>query len=201
MIGLKTNVSSGEFELDDEQFQKAMDKGFDEVVRLFTTTGSSNNTAITMGRNTKDTKSGNYNLEEVDATHYRIQLQGSSTWFQSDARTGDIVTFSDGLAKGLSLTAPAGSGSATFSFSKGLAAVLDQTITSLNDADEGLIFLKQESWKRGIKNSDQRVEKMQERVEKYRTRLVKQFSAMEQAISAMQSQGSQMTSAMSYYSS
>lgn len=202
LIGLKTDTASGEYRIDDEMFNKALDSGFDEVVRLFTTTGVSDNPGISMGRTTKDTKSGAYILEEVDAQHFRIQLQGSSEWFVSDTRTGEIISFSDGPAKGLSLTAPAGSigeGSATFSFSKGLAAILDESINKLTDGTEGTVALRQDSWRRSMKYADERILKLEDRIEKYRLRLVKQFSAMEQAMSQMQAQGSQLTASSFLY--
>ncbi len=202
LIGLKTDTATGEYKIDDEMFKKALDKGFDEVVRLFTTTGVSSNSGISLGRSTKDTKSGVYILEEVDAQHFRIQLQGSSEWFVSDARTGEIITFSDGPAKGLSLTAPAGSigeGTATFSFSKGLAAILDEAVNKLTDGSEGTVALRQESWRRSMKYADERITKLEERIENYRLRLVKQFTAMEQAMSQMQSQGSQLTTSSFLY--
>lgn len=202
LIGLKTDTATGEYKIDDAMFKKALDKGFDEVVRLFTTTGVSDNPAISMGRTTNDTKSGAYILEEVDAQHFRIQLQGSSEWYVSDARTGEIITFSDGPAKGLSLTAPAGSiggGSATFTFSKGLATILDESINKLTDGTEGTVALRQESWRRSMKSADDRILKLEDRIEKYRLRLVKQFSAMEQAISQMQAQGSQLNTSSFLY--
>ena len=203
LIGLKTDTATGEYKIDDEMFKKALDKGFDEVVRLFTTTGVSDNSGISMGRSTKDTKSGVYILEEIDSQHFRIQLQGSSEWFVSDARTGEIITFSDGPAKGLSLTAPQGSiggGSATFTFSKGLATILDEVVNKLTDGTEGTVALRQESWRRSMKYADDRILKLEDRIEKYRIRLVKQFSAMEQAMSQMQAQGSQLTASSFLYS-
>ena len=203
LIGLKTDTATGEYKIDDEMFKKALDKGFYEVVRLFTTTGVSDNSGISMGRSTKDTKSGVYILEEIDSQHFRIQLQGSSEWFVSDARTGEIITFSDGPAKGLSLTAPQGSiggGSATFTFSKGLATILDEVVNKLTDGTEGTVALRQESWRRSMKYADDRILKLEDRIEKYRLRLVKQFSAMEQAMSQMQAQGSQLTASSFLYS-
>jgi flagellar capping protein FliD len=202
LIGLKTDTATGEYKIDDEMFKKALDNGFDEVVRLFTTTGVSNSPGISLGRSTKDTQSGVYTLEEIDGQHFRIQLQGSSEWYISDARNGEIITFSDGPAKGLSLTAPAGSigeGSATFTFSKGLAAILEENIQKLTDGAEGTVALRQESWRRSMKYADERILKLEDRIEKYRLRLVQQFSAMEQAISQMNMQGNQLTASSFLY--
>ncbi|HEX3018884.1 MAG TPA: flagellar filament capping protein FliD [Chitinispirillaceae bacterium] len=202
LIGLKTDTSNGEYTIDDEMFKKALGKGFDEVVRLFSTTGVSDNAGIIMGKNTKDTKSGIYTLEEVDSQHYRIQLQGSSDWITSDARIGEIISFSDGPAKGLSLTAPAGTlgtGSATFTFSKGLAQLIDENVNKLTNTTDGTVVTRQESWRRSIKYSDDRIDKLNERIEKYRLRLVKQFSDMEQAMSKMKTQGSSLSTSSFLY--
>ena len=106
-------------------------------------------------------------------------MQGSSEWYISDARNGEIITFSDGPAKGLSLTAPAGTigeGSATFTFSKGLAAILEENIQKLTDGAEGTVALRQESWRRSMKYADERILKLEDRIEKYRLRLVQQLA-------------------------
>jgi len=202
MLGLKTDTQSGELQIDSDMFKKAIDTNFDDVVRLFTTTGTSTNPAISMGRQTADTKAGNYILEEIDSEHFRIQLQGDSNWYISDARVGEIISFSDGPAKGLSLTAAVGSigsGTATFSLSKGLASILDENITKLTDAREGLVTLRQDAWRRDIKYADERIDKLNDRIENYRLRLVKQFSDMEQALNNLQTQSSQMLSSLSWY--
>ena len=200
MVGLKTNTSTGEYEIDGEMFNKALEKGFEDVVNLFTTVGNSDNPNVILGRSTKDTKSGKYSVEEVDSQFLRIQLQGSTEWYTSDARKGDIVSFSNGPAMGLSLTASTGSigtGSTNFTFSKGLTTLLDEAISNLNDSHDGMVSLRQETWRRGIDMSNDRIEDMNARIDSYRERLVKQFSKMEQAMSQMQSQSSNMMSQLS----
>ena len=198
MVGLKTDTATGEYTINDEKFKEALEKGLDEVMRLFTTTGFSENSAVTLGRNTADTTSGKYRIEEVDANHFRIQLAGSSEWFTSDTREGDIISFSSGPAKGMMLTAPAGAvgTGVAFTFQKGLSGLIDEGINSLTDSREGLVSMRQESWRKSIQYSDERITKLEDRIEKYRLRLVKQFSDMEQAMSLLQSQSSKMLSSL-----
>lgn len=201
MVGLKTDTTSGEYVLDEEAFKKALETNLDEVIRLFSTTGVSENTGVTLGRSTKDTTSGKYVIEEVDDMHLRIRLEGGSEWFISDAREGDIITFSEGPAKGLSLTAPSGtlSTSTVFTLQKGLSELLELEINKLTDSREGLVSLRQESWRKNMQYSDDRILRLEERIEKYRLRLVRQFSDMEQAMSRLQSQSTNLLSALSAF--
>jgi flagellar hook-associated protein 2 len=202
MLGIETNSDNGKLELDSEKFQEALSTSFDEVVKFFSKTGFSDNADITFGRSTSNTQSGVYYLEEVDATHLRIRREGESTWYTSNARSGGIVTFSDGPAEGLSLTAPEGSigagNTATFTFSKGLATSVDELVGSMTDSSSGVVALRQESWQRSIRSADDRIERLETRIENYRLRLVKQFSAMEQTLNQLQSQSSNMMSALGY---
>ena len=203
MLGLKTDTKTGEYSLDSEMFDNALNTNLDEVMNLFTKFGTSDNSNIVFGRSTLETKEGKYVLEEVDEDHLRIKLEGTSEWFISDARRGEIISFSDGLVKGLSLTAPNGSigdgNTATFTFSKGLGTVLDEAIQKLTDSSEGMIALRQESWRRNIQSTDDRVLRMNERVEKYRDRLIKQFSNMEVAMNQMQAQTLNMLNSLGMY--
>ncbi|MBN1603135.1 MAG: flagellar filament capping protein FliD [Chitinispirillaceae bacterium] len=204
MVGLKTDTQTGEFRIDDEMFKKAIDTDLENVIKMFTTNGLSDNRAVTLGRSTIDTTAGNYIIEEVDAEHFRIRLEDSEEWFTSETRVSDIMTFADGPAKGLSINAPAGSlgvgNTAQFSLIKGLASVLDESINKLDDSRDGLIAMRQESLRKSINYADDKIANLEDRIERYRLRLVKQFSAMEQAMSQMQSQSANMINSLSYTS-
>jgi flagellar capping protein FliD len=199
MFGVKSDAQSGEMSLDSAQFSKALNGNFDEVVRFFVTTGISDNKNIALGRFTKDTQSGNYSLQEPDASHFQIQFGSDPTWYVSDARSGDIVTFSSGPANGLSITAAAGTigaGSATFTFAKGLGDRISELIDGLNDPGNGMITQHQSSLQDSIKSTNDRIGVMQKRVNDYHDRLVMQFTAMEQAMQAMRNQQANMLSAL-----
>jgi Flagellar capping protein len=200
MIGVKSDAQTGEMSIDQTQFTKALTNNFDEVEHIFVTTGISDNKNITLGRNTKTTQSGMYTLNEPDAEHFNIQLAGDPTWYTSDSRNGDIITFSSGPAQGLSITAPSGtigtSNSATFTFSKGLGDRLSELVDNFNDSNSGLIATHQNSLQDQMKDADSRITMLQTRVNDYHDGLVKQFAAMEQALSTMKSQYAQMASAL-----
>ena len=200
MIGVNSDPSTGNLSIDQTQFTKALTTSFDQVERMFVTSGVSDNKNITFGRNTKTTQSGAYTLNEPDADHLSIQLPGGSTWYTSDQRVGDIITFSSGPASGLSITSPAGTigagNSATFTFSMGLADQLSNLIDNFNDPSSGLIATHQNSLQDQITDANSRVTDLQTRVNDYHDGLVKQFAAMEEALNTMKSQEAQMMSAL-----
>ncbi len=204
MFGVKSDSATGEMSLEEDQFTKAMTNNFDEAVRFFVTTGVSDNKNISLGRFTKDTRSGNYTLKQVNADYLQIQFGSDATWYTSDARVGDIVTFSTGSAKGLSITAAAGvigSGSAMFTFSKGLGDRLSELVDNMSDPENGMITIRQNSLTSSIDSANERMDAMQKRVNDYHDRLVKQFAAMEEALLTMQNQQANMLSALGWTSS
>jgi len=205
MVGLKTDTANGELTVDSAMFDKALTEKYDEVVNLFVTVGTSDNNGVVLGTSTKDTKSGNYVFEEVDDNRFQARLATGSTWYTSESRTGEIVSWEDGPLKGLSITAPTGvigtGNSATFTMSKGLSAIIDEAITSMSDPHDGLIAMRTESYTRSMSRTDDKISQLEERIEKYRIRLVNQFSAMEQALSKLQSQSTNMLSQLGQTSS
>ena len=203
MIGMKTDVTTGEFTLDKTIFKEALTESFEDVKNLFITRGYSDNSEIVMGTYSDDTSDGVYSLNEmVDGIHYEIQrtLPNPGPWYQSEPRMGDIVTFKNGPATGLSITAPAGSGGATFVFSKGLSGHLDELVKRLTDSQDGVITMRQESWTKAQERADDRILTLENRIESYRLRLVKEYAAMEQTLNQMQSQSANMMSQLGYYS-
>jgi flagellar hook-associated protein 2 len=201
MLGLKTDTQSGEFKIDDAMFKKAIDTDLENVIKMFTTTGASDNHSVTLGRSTKDTTAGTYIVEEVDSEHFRIRTEGSTEWVTSESRVGDVLTFSEGPAKGLSINAIEGSigtgNTAQFTLTKGLSSALGESIDKLNDSRDGLIAMRQDSLKKSINHADDRITNLEDRIERYRLRLVKQFSDMEQAMSQMQSQSTNLINSLS----
>ncbi len=203
MVGLKTDPQSGEFQIDADKFKKAIDTDLESVMKMFTTSSTSPNKSVVLGRATKDTTAGTYEVEEVDSSFFRIRIAGSSEWTTSESRVGGVITFNEGPAKGLSLEAAAGSigdGLTTqFTLVKGLSTVLEESINKLNDTHDGLIAMRQESLKKSINYADDKITNLEDRIERYRLRLVKQFSDMEQAMSTMQTQSANMINAVSSF--
>lgn len=200
MFGLKTDTSTGQMKLDEDMFDKGVATHYNDLLGIFNKIGVSDSTAVSYGRSTIDTSAGKYEIEEADSEHVQIRLSGSSDWYTSDTRSGDIVTFSDGPAKGLSLTVASGSlngATATFTFSKGLGLFLDEAIDKFNDSGTGTIAMRKNSIQGEIDRKNTRVEKLNDQIERYRERLTKQYAALEEAVSTLNSQTSSIISQFS----
>jgi flagellar capping protein FliD len=198
-IGLKTDPTTGQMSIDSDTFKNAVTKNFDGFERLFVTTGISDNKTVTYGRSTDATKSGKYTLRETDPNFLQIRLSGDSTWYTSNARMGDVVTFSSGPASGLSITAPSGilgGVDTAFTFQTGLSDTLQNICNKITDSSAGSIATHTDSLNTLIKDTNDHIATMQTSVDDYKTRLQKQFSDMEQALQKMKSQYSQMASAL-----
>jgi len=193
-VGVKINSKTGEYEIDKDKMKEAMAKDYDAFVSLFITKADSSNASIQFGRSSANTQEGEYELREVGGT-FEIRRKGDATW-TAGTRSGDIVSFGDGAAKGLMITAPVGSGDGALIFSKGLAGKIDEKVKQLTDYENGVINKKKESLNDRIRTIDSRIEMTQRRVDAYRDRLVLQFAAMENTIKMLQSQQSAMLAQM-----
>jgi flagellar capping protein FliD len=204
MIGVKTDSQTGEMSIDGDMFTKAISNNYDEFTRLFVTTGVSDNKTIAYGRSTTDTQSGKYTLRESDPDHVQIQIDGAATWYTSDSRVGDVVTFSDGPAKGLSMTIPSaslGGADTAFTYSKGLGDRLRYLADSMTAAGTGTIVTHQDSLQSLMKDADTRIDELQRSVDAYHDRLTKQFAAMEEMLNSLKTQSANMLSALGQTSS
>lgn len=199
-IGIKTNTDTGRYELDKEIFQEALEDNFDEIVSMFVTEGYTDNANVVFGRKDDNTQEGVYDLVEDAATGtYTMTLRGGDGTTYTASRQDEVIHFSDGPAKGMYLTAKAGSGNATVTFSKGLAGRLTSLVDSLTESETGTLATRRKSMNNRISSYSDMAEAMERRVDAYNNRLVKEFAAMEQTMSLLQSQSGAMMSQLGYY--
>jgi flagellar capping protein FliD len=198
-IGLTTDPTTGQMSIDSTAFASAVTQNFDQFERLFVTSGISDNKNVVYGRSTDATQSGSYTLRETDPNTLQIQLAGDSTWYTSNARMGDVVTFGSGPASGLSITSPSGilgGVDTNFTFQSGLSDTLQNLCNSITDSDTGQIANHVDSLNTQIADANSRISTMQENVDDYRTQLTNQFAAMEEALMTMKNQYASMASAL-----
>jgi flagellar capping protein FliD len=200
-LGVQTDPDTGQMSIDSTTFQSVATKSFDEFQRLFVTDGICSNKDVTYGRSTDTTSSGAYTLHEdaSDPDHVQIQIAGDSTWYTSDSRIGDVVTFSSGPASGLSITSPSGilvGQDATLTFQSGLSDILNNICANITDGSTGTIANHVDSLNSLMSDANDRITTMQTHVDDYRTQLQNQFAAMEEALQSMKSQYNQMASAL-----
>ncbi|MFP4521709.1 MAG: flagellar filament capping protein FliD [Fibrobacterota bacterium] len=187
MIGIESD-KTGSFSLDSSRFEEVISEDFDNVVKLFTTGGYSDNTNVTLGRSTDQTQDGVY---QIDTDNDTITIDGST---YAGTRSGEILKFNDGPAKGLSVTAASGNGVVEFNFTNGIAGNIDNFIETITDSVDGILKTKTDSINTQIKRYNERIDKLERHVENYRQTLIRQFTAMEESMSTMQSQGQNMLS-------
>ncbi len=198
-IGVKTNTTTGRYELDRTKFQEALEDNFDEIVSIFVTEGYTNNSSVVFGTKSDDTQEGVYDLVEAADGTYTLSLQeGGDTAAYTASRQSDVLIFSDGPAKGMYLTAKAGSGDATVTFSKGLAGRLTELVDSMTESETGTLATRKTSMNRRISSYRDMEDAMKRRVDAYSNRLVKEFAAMEQTMSLLQSQSTAMMNQLGY---
>jgi flagellar hook-associated protein 2 len=186
-VGITTNGSTGFLEMDKEEFEKAIKTDFDGVRRLFASSGYSDNPNHELGRFTKDTVAGIYN---VDADS---NIMGGVT----GTRIGKVLTGGEGNTKGLSIEAEAGTGSGTFTFSRGLASKMNLFYEVSNDYVDGIFKQTTEAYDTRIDRFDQRINDMQDRVDRFRASLIKEYAALEQSVQRLNSQSSAFQAQMS----
>lgn len=205
-LGVNTDPDTGQMSIDSTTFTTAVSQDFTDFQRLFVTGGISSNPNVAYGRSTDTTNSGTYTLSDyvdpntgdVDPNYMQIQLAGDSNTYTSDARFGDVVTFSSGPASGLSITAPAGilnGQPATFTFQMGMSDVLNNICNNITE-DNGTIANHVDSLNSMMSDANDQISTMQTNVDNYRTQLQNQFAAMESALETMKSQYNQMASAL-----
>jgi len=187
-LGITTSRTTGHLEIDSEKLKEAIDTDFDGVKRLFMASGFSDNPSHEMGRYTNDTETGTY---FIDADNKLIDTdKGAGVNTANANRIGSILVSKNGDSKGLSIEAPNGSGTGSFTFVRGLASQLKRYVDQANDYADGIFKQTKEFYNNKISDYDDRIFRLEEQVESFTQRLVNEFSAMEQSMSNLQQQSS-----------
>ena len=185
-LGITTDRKTGLLTVDDDKITDAIKTDFDGVKSLFTTSGYSSNPKFEMGRyDSKNTKSGVYTID-ADASTFGVADNSSQT--AAATRAGDILLSRTGDSKGLSITAPVGSGQGTFTFVRGLASQITSYVDNAKDTVNGIFIKSDQTYQNRISEYDKRVDKLQTQVDNYKTRLTTQFAALEQSMQRLKSQ-------------
>lgn len=110
---------------------------------------------------------------------------GQSLTLDSDGNNAD------GLS--ISYTGTTTLSSATFSFSLGVAELLDRQVGFITDINDGYVTYKQESLKNSIESYDSQIENMETSLNRKMEAMINRFVAMELALSKIQSQSDWLT--------
>jgi len=202
-VGITTQ-RDGSIGVDREKLLKAIDADFEGVRRLFTVNDFSDTPGFSVGRYTKDSQAGIYDIRDISGglgTDYEVFLNGSQESLKWTLTGGNILT----LENGLSFEIPAGGGGAKVTFVRGLASQLTNFVEiakSIKVYPDGRTYLgyfkeTEKTYSDRIAEIQKRADLLQMRVDSYTNRISKQFSAMERSMANLQSQTSNMLAALS----
>lgn len=187
-IGVVTSANNdGTMMVKDDVLKKALTTDFDGVRRLFSANSYSDNPNFELGRYTKDTQTGTY---DIDANSNKLDQnrRASINTATAASRVGEVLSSNGGDSKGLSVRTGLNTGSGKFTFVRGVASQIDQWYKQANDFVNGSFKQTREGFTRQVKELDKRVETMTDRADRYKDMLVRQFSGMEQNMSRLKSQ-------------
>lgn len=189
-VGIVTSsANDGTMEVKEDKLKAALTSDFEGVRRLFTTNAYSDNPNFEMGRFTKDTKTGTYDIN-ADTNLFDRNAKSSINTGDAGTRVGEVISSNLGDSKGLSVRTGLNTGAGKFTFVRGVASQVDQWYKQASDFVNGSFKSTREGYDRQIKSYEKRVQEMTERADRYKDSLVKQFSNMEQTMSRIRSQSS-----------
>lgn len=189
-VGIVTSsANDGTMEVKEDKLKAALTTDFEGVRRLFTTNAYSDNANFELGRFTKDTKTGVYDIN-ADTNLFDRDAKSAVNNAVTGARVGEVLSSNVGDSKGLSVRTGLNTGTGKFTFVRGVASQIDQWYKQANDFVNGSFKSTREGYDRQVKSYDKRVQEMTDRADRYKDSLVKQFSNMEQTMSRIRSQSS-----------
>jgi flagellar hook-associated protein 2 len=195
-IGIITG-KDGYYTVDKSALGKALEADFEGVRKLFTANTFSDNPGFKIGRFTKDSIPGTY---EVKNNGTEIWFNGKMLEGVTSTPDGKILTTKDGLSIEI------GTGDAKLTYVRGIAAQISNFMEKANSGYydyntkrnvDGFFKQSKTTYQRRIDEIQKRVDQLEARVVNYNMRITNQFNALERSMSALQSQTSNMMSALS----
>jgi flagellar hook-associated protein 2 len=185
-IGITTG-KDGYMEVDKTKLVKALNADFEGVRRLFTSNSFSDTPGYSIGRFTKDSKAGVYEVRDDG-----VFLRGGNGENLLVSTTADILT----LKSGLCIQVPPGGGDANVTFVRGIAGQISNFVEQAKNSVDGYFKKSKKTYQARIDSIEKRVSELQTRVDRYNIRLTNQFNALERSMSTLQMQSSNMMSAL-----
>lgn len=181
---------NNKLELDSDTFQEKLQTNFQDVVRIFADSGISNNNDLVYFYSTRETQTGDYSVTITQAAGSGSSVAGTIDGIAGYGE-GDILKMQDSSSNAYGLqirymgtSAPA---FATFSFTRGIASLIESQAYALTDYIDGTVTLQEKSAQSAIDKLKEKITATEERIDQKMNLLTKQFQAMETALSKLQS--------------
>lgn len=186
--------------LDSSKFQQVLSTNFDDVVKLFTDSGTSSDSRFSLTGSGRDTRSGTYTIDISQAAGGGLNIAGKIDGWDATG-SGDILSLQNGTsgANGLSISfsgtsAPA---SATFTFSRGIASLLESAVYNMTDPVNGSVTVQKNGTQSSIDALGKKMTAMQDNIDMKMAMLKTQFVNMDAAVAQMQNMQSYLSTQIS----
>ncbi|NBB94427.1 MAG: flagellar filament capping protein FliD [Planctomycetes bacterium] len=201
-IGIEID-SDGEFSLDDDVFDAALEDNYEQVIQFIGADGRgrSDNSYVRFNSALDSTERGNYEVKAEftgsTLTAGYVRVKGETTWREADIdASSNTITGKDGNDEaGLAVTVVHdGSSSemtAEVALQDGFANAIDGLLETILDSDEGSLAIQKDSYEDAIDDLDDRIESLEARIDRKRTALEAKFSRLEATLAQLGSMTSQ----------
>lgn len=184
--------SDNKYTLDTTTFETALSTNFNEVVSLFADSGTSTSSSFQYSNSSRATVSGSYAINVSQLS----PLAGTIDGYAATAN-GDSLSLSNSAsgANGLGITYSGATApdSATFTFSRGIASLLETEVYNITDASNGQLTLQQNAAQSTIDRMNTKITSTQDLIDQKMAQLQKQFEAMETAVTKVQAMASYLS--------
>ena len=202
-VGIKIGKDN-KLTLDTSKFESVLATNHDDVVNLFSDSGSSTNLQFQYSGSGTATLSGPYEISISQLGGSEQNIAGQINGYEASG-SGNYLTLSNSASKadGLSVlytgtTVPA---STTFTFSRGIASILSNLTNQLTDSVDGTVTLQETSVQTSIDAITKKISSTQDNIDHKMATLKAQFIAMDSAVAQMQQTMSYLSSQLSALSS
>ena len=198
-IGI-TIGSDNKLTLNTSTFENALSTNYKDVVNIFADSGSSSNTDFQYSGFGSKTKAGTYAITLSQLSGSGQNIAGQIDGYDATG-SGSYLTLNNSASKadGLSVLYTGTNSSATtsFTFSRGLASLLDSLTTQLTDSVNGSVTLQQNACQTGIDAMTKKISDTQTNIDQKMASLKTQFENMNSAVAQMQQMQSYLSSQLS----
>ena len=189
--------SDNKLSLDSDEFQTKLASSYSDVVKLFSDSGSGSSSSLQYAYSSRSTKSGTYNIDITSANGSTItgSINGATA-----TGSGNILTLNDSTnaANGLQIRyTGTGTLSGTFSFNRGIASLLENSMYTMTDSINGTVTTVQNSLQTGIDDLDTKMTDTEALINRKMSLLTTRFQTMEVALANINSMSSYISSMLS----
>ncbi len=177
--------SDGKYTLNTATFESALSTNFNDVVNILSDSGASTNSSFQYSSSGRTTASDTYTIN-ITQPPLAGTIDGYAATVKDNVLSlSNAASGANGLA--VTYTGTSASDSTTFTFSRGIASLIDSAIYSMTDASNGQLTLQQNASQSLIDAMSSKITRTQDQIDQKMALLQTQFEAMDSAVTQVQS--------------